>query len=271
MIAPSDRQTALEFKRRVTGLVPMVQLCCIGSRARGDATAESDLDVFLVVDHINANLREKISEVAWEVGFANDLVLSNLCRYRASSCEHARSREGSVRLSARSKRKASGYDGRAAQRACRGSGCNRPARRCARPGFWRPSTPGRGAVSRAYYAMFYGVLALLATKGLGSSKHSGTISLFDREFVKPGDSSQGIVPSLHMAFERRQAGGLRRIDRARRSGGDASDRRGRDHSSKKSGNLTCREACFPRVNSRTNRRNQKVLKRILWLCNCTIV
>jgi uncharacterized protein (UPF0332 family) len=63
---------------------------------------------------------------------------------------------------------------------------------------------GRGAVNRAYYAMFYAVLAVLATKGLGSSKHSGTISLFDREFVKPGDLPKELSRALHMAFEHRQ-------------------------------------------------------------------
>jgi uncharacterized protein (UPF0332 family) len=63
---------------------------------------------------------------------------------------------------------------------------------------------GRGAVSRAYYAMFYAVLALLATRGLGSSKHSGTIALFDREFVKVGDFPRTLSRSLHMAFEHRQ-------------------------------------------------------------------
>jgi uncharacterized protein (UPF0332 family) len=63
---------------------------------------------------------------------------------------------------------------------------------------------GRGAVNRAYYAMFYAVLAVLATKGLGSSKHSGAISLFDREFVKPGDLPKELSRSLHMAFEHRQ-------------------------------------------------------------------
>jgi uncharacterized protein (UPF0332 family) len=63
---------------------------------------------------------------------------------------------------------------------------------------------GRGAVNRAYYAMFYAVLAILATKGLGSSKHSGVISLFDREFVKFGDLPKELSRSLHMAFELRQ-------------------------------------------------------------------
>jgi len=63
---------------------------------------------------------------------------------------------------------------------------------------------GRGAVNRAYYAMFYAVLAALAIKGLGSSKHSGVISLFDREFVKPGDLPRELSRSLHMAFEHRQ-------------------------------------------------------------------
>lgn len=76
MMALHDRQTALEFKRRVAQLAPIRQFRVFGSRARGDAAPGSDLDVFLVVDHIDAALREKISEIAWEVGFENDVVLS---------------------------------------------------------------------------------------------------------------------------------------------------------------------------------------------------
>jgi len=41
-------------------------------------------------------------------------------------------------------------------------------------------------VNRIYYAMFYAVNALLITKGLASSKHSGVIALFNREIVKKG-------------------------------------------------------------------------------------
>ncbi|MBI3392392.1 MAG: HEPN domain-containing protein, partial [Nitrospirae bacterium] len=43
-----------------------------------------------------------------------------------------------------------------------------------------------GVVNRAYYAMFYAALALLLTKGMGSSKHAGVLALVDREFVRPG-------------------------------------------------------------------------------------
>lgn len=42
------------------------------------------------------------------------------------------------------------------------------------------------AVNRAYYAIFYAANALLATKGLQRSKHSGVISAFRQHFVKTG-------------------------------------------------------------------------------------
>ncbi|NUO79753.1 HEPN domain-containing protein [candidate division KSB1 bacterium] len=42
------------------------------------------------------------------------------------------------------------------------------------------------AVNRLYYACFYAVTALLETRGLASSKHSGVLSLFNKNFVKPG-------------------------------------------------------------------------------------
>ncbi len=62
----------------------------------------------------------------------------------------------------------------------------------------------RGTINRAYYAMFYAVLALLATKQLGTSKHSSVISLFDREFVKTDIFPRELSRALHLAFDRRQ-------------------------------------------------------------------
>jgi uncharacterized protein (UPF0332 family) len=62
----------------------------------------------------------------------------------------------------------------------------------------------RGAINRTYYAMFYAVLALLATKRIGTSKHSAIIAAFDREFVKTGVFAREFSRSLHIAFDRRQ-------------------------------------------------------------------
>jgi uncharacterized protein (UPF0332 family) len=41
-------------------------------------------------------------------------------------------------------------------------------------------------VNRAYFAIFYAANALLATKGLERSKHSGVIAAFRQHFVKTG-------------------------------------------------------------------------------------
>lgn len=61
----------------------------------------------------------------------------------------------------------------------------------------------RGALNRVYYSMFYAVLALLASKQLSASKHSGVISIFHREFVKTGLISTDVAKFLDIAFDLR--------------------------------------------------------------------
>ena len=62
----------------------------------------------------------------------------------------------------------------------------------------------RDAVNRAYYAMFYAALGLLASKGLGSSKHTGVASLFAQHFVKTGEFPSREAAYLTGAFNLRQ-------------------------------------------------------------------
>ena len=62
----------------------------------------------------------------------------------------------------------------------------------------------RGAINRSYYAMFYAVLALAVLRQEITSKHSGAITFFDREFVRPGIFPKEFSKALHLAFQRRQ-------------------------------------------------------------------
>lgn len=62
------------------------------------------------------------------------------------------------------------------------------------------------ATNRFYYAIFYAIRALLATLGLDSSKHSGVLSLFHKEFVKPELFSKELSSIPNISFEKRTDG-----------------------------------------------------------------
>lgn len=61
-----------------------------------------------------------------------------------------------------------------------------------------------GIINRSYYAMFYAVLALFQQVEKLPRKHSGVISLFDREFYKTGIFPKELSKDLHQAFGLRQ-------------------------------------------------------------------
>jgi len=69
----------------------------------------------------------------------------------------------------------------------------------------------RPSVSRSYYAMFYAVLALLIKNGLRISKHTGAISVFNREFVKKGVFDKELSSWLQEAFDLRQRADYREL------------------------------------------------------------
>ena len=67
----------------------------------------------------------------------------------------------------------------------------------------------RSVINRAYYAMFYSVLALLIFESYSSSKHSGVLSYFNRRFIKDGILPEDLGRAVNKAFDLRQRGDYR--------------------------------------------------------------
>ena len=82
MLTETDLQIVREFQRRLTDIVPVLDLRVFGSRARGDAVPDSDMDVFVELETRTPELRRRISEIAWEVGFEMDCVISTVVATR---------------------------------------------------------------------------------------------------------------------------------------------------------------------------------------------
>jgi uncharacterized protein len=81
-LSATDREIARELRRRLEQGVKIEDFRVFGSRARGEATPDSDLDVYLVVTELPPDLRRWIDEIAWEVGFDRDRVISTLVTTR---------------------------------------------------------------------------------------------------------------------------------------------------------------------------------------------
>lgn len=70
-----DLKIIEKFKTLVLQRVKVHEVRVFGSRARGDAVGESDIDVLVVVDYLDHSIEKYISDCAWEVGFPADIVI----------------------------------------------------------------------------------------------------------------------------------------------------------------------------------------------------
>ena len=75
-MSPEDRGILAVFASRVRRLAPSAAIWAFGSRARGSAAPESDLDLCVVLPHATRDLRDAIHAIAWEIGFEHGIVLS---------------------------------------------------------------------------------------------------------------------------------------------------------------------------------------------------
>ena len=78
MIPILEKPILENFKRRVEQRFPgeVVRLVLFGSKARGDASIESDIDVLVVVRSTDWKLGDEIRDIGYELEIAHGVVLS---------------------------------------------------------------------------------------------------------------------------------------------------------------------------------------------------
>ncbi|MBN1900087.1 nucleotidyltransferase domain-containing protein [Candidatus Sumerlaeota bacterium] len=76
MLTKLDREIAEEFKKSLENKFNLIDIRVYGSRARGEFSEDSDMDIFIEVDQITPETRKLISEIAWEVGYRRNRIIS---------------------------------------------------------------------------------------------------------------------------------------------------------------------------------------------------
>ena len=71
----ADLTIVRELKRQLQSHVPLHRVRVFGSRARGDAVQDSDMDVLVELNGLDRRVREQVTEDAWEVGFRHGVVI----------------------------------------------------------------------------------------------------------------------------------------------------------------------------------------------------
>ena len=89
MLQDADRRLTERFKGLlIEHGVPVYKIIVFGSRARGDAGTDADLDVLVLVEHLNPTIRKTISHCAWEVGFETGVLIQTVVMTREAA-EHS--------------------------------------------------------------------------------------------------------------------------------------------------------------------------------------
>ena len=76
MMSSEDRGLLDAFARRVRLVAPSAAIWAFGSRARGSAHPDSDLDLCVVVPDATRDLRVYVHRSAWEIGFEHGRLLA---------------------------------------------------------------------------------------------------------------------------------------------------------------------------------------------------
>ena len=82
MLTSADSALLGELAQKLRAEFPEARVWAFGSRARGDATVDSDFDVCIALPQVDETIRKQIRYIAWETGFDhgelfNTMILSS--------------------------------------------------------------------------------------------------------------------------------------------------------------------------------------------------
>ena len=71
----AERNVIETFRKLLSKKLKVDQLVLFGSRARGDAAPDSDMDILVIINKPTEDIEEYISSCAWEAGFEYGMVI----------------------------------------------------------------------------------------------------------------------------------------------------------------------------------------------------
>jgi predicted nucleotidyltransferase len=78
MMTEEDREILNIFAEKLRRYYPDMRIWAFGSRVRGRVEWDADLDVCVVLPRINRESCKKIRDIAWQIGYENDRVITTI-------------------------------------------------------------------------------------------------------------------------------------------------------------------------------------------------
>lgn len=78
-LTQGDRTVVDDLVRRLKSEIGAEQVVLYGSAARGTMDSESDIDLLVVLPHVDWEIEKKVGGLAFEAGLEIDRVISTLC------------------------------------------------------------------------------------------------------------------------------------------------------------------------------------------------